>query len=297
MARTSFSRYIWLIEIIYKNQALSFDEINKKWKNSPLSNGNDLPLRTFHNHRAAIEDIFGIEIRCNKEYKYYINGIEELQNGGVKEWLINNFTISNLLSESEALRERILLENIPSGQKHLNDIIKAMRDGKSLIMNYQPFWHENPYQIEIEPYFVKLFKQIWYLIGRNPDNDKIKIYALDRIISIQSSNNDFVVPDDFHPQEYFLHNYGVIREDIPPQTIEIKVFGMQVNYWRALPFHHSQKEIETTNQYSVFSLFLSPSFDFIRAILSQAADVEIIKPLSLRNEIRELLGKMNNMYQ
>ena len=67
MARDLFRRYIWLVDTINRAKRITFGEINQKWKNSTISEGNDLPLRTFHNHREAIEETFNILIVCDKE--------------------------------------------------------------------------------------------------------------------------------------------------------------------------------------------------------------------------------------
>ncbi|MFZ4454629.1 MAG: helix-turn-helix transcriptional regulator [Bacteroidales bacterium] len=293
MAKDLFSRYVWLVETIHQNGKLTFQEINEKWCRKREK---EIPLKTFHNHRIAISDTFGIDILCNKSYQYYIENEEELENGNVQNWLISNFTISNLLTESKSLRDRIQLENVPSGQKFLSITIQSMRDEKTLLMEYQPHWNENSYTIEIEPYFVKLFKQIWYIIAHCPSHKKVKIYALDRIKSLSPTDHTFALPKDFDPQEFFLHNYGIIKGDQPPQTITIKVFQNQMKYWRALPRHHSQEEIETTPDYSVFSLFVSPTFDLMQMLLSQGEFIEVLSPEKLRIELKTTVEKMLNRY-
>lgn len=50
--------------------------------------------------------------------------------------------------------------------------------------------------------------------------------------------------------------------------------------------HHSQKEIETTDEYSIFRYYLSPTFDFVQEILSHGYGVEVLAPKHLRDEIR-----------
>ena len=62
MTRDLFRRYIWLVETVYSSGRITFEEIANKWKRSSLNNGTSLVLRTFHNHRAAIEELFGILI-------------------------------------------------------------------------------------------------------------------------------------------------------------------------------------------------------------------------------------------
>lgn len=139
MAKDKFSRYIWLVDTIYRADGITFEEINEKWLRNSMSDGLDLPLKTFHNHRNAIEEIFDISIVCDRRngYRYYIENADDMKKGGVRTWLLNTFAENNLINESHHLKRRILFEQIPSGQKHLTTIIEAMRDSRTLEMTYR----------------------------------------------------------------------------------------------------------------------------------------------------------------
>ena len=80
MTKDLFDKYIWLVDIIYRSGKITFEEINERWLRSKLSDGMDIPLRTFHNWRAAIEQIFDININCNRKggYYYYIENVEDI---------------------------------------------------------------------------------------------------------------------------------------------------------------------------------------------------------------------------
>ncbi|MFV0587704.1 hypothetical protein [Bacteroides reticulotermitis] len=104
-----FNRYVWLVDIIYRRGKVTFEEINEYWLRSSLNlNGEDIPLRTFHNHRKAIEQMFDIIIECDKRngYQYYIDGSEDMELGGVRSWFLNTFTIKNLINESHKLKKK-----------------------------------------------------------------------------------------------------------------------------------------------------------------------------------------------
>ena len=60
MTKDLFDKYIWLVDTIYRAGKITFEEINERWLRSRLSEGKDLPLRTFHNWRIAIEQVFDI---------------------------------------------------------------------------------------------------------------------------------------------------------------------------------------------------------------------------------------------
>jgi hypothetical protein len=51
-----------------------------------MSEGEEIPLRTFHNHRHAIEELFDINIECDRRngYVYYIENTDDIEKGGVR---------------------------------------------------------------------------------------------------------------------------------------------------------------------------------------------------------------------
>lgn len=299
MAKDKFHKYIWLINTIYQAKAISFEEINSKWIESILSEGIDMSKKSFHNYKAAIEDIFNITIGCNIKagYKYYIENFEDLEQGELQHWLLNTFTVSNLTSESRQLRSRIQLEEIPSGQHFLAPIIEAMRNGFSIEIKHQNFLKEETKTVEIAPYFIKIFKQRWYVIAYNKEADKVMTYALDRIQRLTITTNSFEYPKGFNPQEYYLHCYGIINDEhIKPCIIKVKASAFQAKYLRSLPLHHSQTEVEIAQKYSIFEYYIKPSFDFRKELLSMGAEIEILSPEWFREEMSYTTHSMNNIY-
>ena len=295
MANNLFNRYIWLVDTIYQSGKISFDDINRKWLRNTLSDGKKIPLRTFHNHRIAIEEMFDINIECSKStYEYFIDNAEDMQRGGVRTWLLNTFAVNNLINESHKLKSRIQFENIPSGQQFLTTIIEAMRDGLKLRVSYQSFGMQTAAEFEVEPYLVKIFKQRWYLVGLS---DKLRIYGLDRLHTCEATSEHFKLPTNFDAEAYFQDCYGIINvEDVAVQDVTVRVSAYQANYLRALPLHHSQIETETTDTYSTFRLHLKPTFDFRQELLSLGEDVEVLQPKWFKLEVKQLVENMERKY-
>lgn len=295
-----FNRYIWLVDIIYRRGKVTFEEINEYWLRSSLNlNGEDIPLRTFHNHRKAIEQMFDIIIECDKRngYKYYIENSDDIQQGGTRSWLLNTFAINNLINESHKLKNRIQFEQIPSGQEYLAIIIEAMRDNLSIELTYQSYWRDTPSTFVIEPYFVKVFKQRWYVIAYSQGIDKMMIYALDRIQYLRTTDDKFEYPISFDPNEYYASCFGVINnDDSKPIHIRIKTSENQAKYLRSLPLHHSQEEINVNAESFVFQYYIQPTFDFRKELLSMGSEIEVIKPGWFRNEVKALIQEMGNLY-
>ena len=301
MAKNLLNKYVWLVETIYKAKSISYEELNEKWLDSGLSDGVELPVRTFHKWRVAVEETFGLNIDCERKgkYRYYISDTDEFKDGNIRRWLLNTISISNLLVDNQHLKDRILLESVPSGQEYLSDIIEAMKKGRCINMTYQSYWKEKSSTFDVEPYCVKLFKQRWYLVARNPHYDKIMIYALDRIHQLEILvDKRFKMPDTFRSSEYFKDYFGVIVDsEVPMERVLLKVSAGQANYLRSLSLHHSQQEVETTADYSIFELNIRPTYDFVQEIMRNGDCLEVLEPLWLREEIAEMVRCMYDKYK
>ena len=136
-----FRQYIWVADAIYRSGGITLQELNERWVKTEMSEGIPMSRATFNRHRTAIEEIFDLCIECRRRggYVYYIENEEILKNNSLKHWMIDSLSVSNTLLESCALKDRILLENIPSGREHLQSIINAMKQGQKLLITYRKF--------------------------------------------------------------------------------------------------------------------------------------------------------------
>ncbi|MEG1693557.1 MAG: WYL domain-containing protein [Bacteroidales bacterium] len=295
-----FHRYVWLVDTIYRSGKITFEELNDKWTRSGLNDsGDNLPLKTFHNHKTAISEMFDIDIECDKRngYTYYIDNTDDMERGGVRSWLLNTFAVNNLIKESHKLKHRILFEKIPSGQQFLAPIIEAMRDGLTVEVTYQNYWHDKSYTFELQPYCVKVFRQRWYVIG-NSAKEKVRIYSLDRAQSLQITENKFTLPADFDGEEYFANSFGISNYG-KPEYVKVKVLNAEKKdrYFKSLPLHHSQEIIEQTEDYTIFRYYIQPTYDFRMELLSHGAEIEVLSPKWFREEIITILNEQKNNYK
>ena len=106
------------------------------------------------------------------------------------------------------------------------------------------------------------------------------------------------MPKEFSADGYFGNIYGVrVYSDMKPERVLLKVSPMQTKYFRSLPLHRSQEEVETHGDYSIFSYFLTTDYDFKQDVLSFGKEVEVIEPLSLRRTIAETIIHLSETYK
>ena len=123
------------------------------------------------------------------------------------------------------------------------------------------------------------------------------MYALDRMLEVEILPDLFKLPDGLDAKAWFQSLYGVRKyDDMKPQQVILKVYGKQVRYFRSLPLHSSQEEVETHRDHSIFAYNLAPDYDFKQDILSFGDTVEVLEPIGLRQSITEIVQKMTNHY-
>ena len=294
-----FKQYIWIINTIYRFKYITLQELNDRWMQTDMSGGIPMNRITFNRHRLAIEEMFDISIECQRKggYFYYIANEEVFTDNNLQHWLLDSLSISNMLMESSSLKNRIMLENIPAGKEYLYPIISAMKQNHKMNMTYHKFGQIIGYTIPIEPYAIKVFKQRWYLLAKDYKRAQPSIYALDRIIKIEETEEPFEFPADFDTELFFKDCYGVLSTNDEPQRIVIRAYAPLTNYLRTLPLHHSQKEINSTPEYSDFEFYLRPTFDFRQELLSQCDEVEVLEPISFREEMKGIIKMMLKRYK
>ena len=294
-------KYVWLIQTFIDAgpNGLLLDEIASRWERRYAT---DYPRRTFNNHREAIAEIFGIEIECNRSTnRYFIRyGEDAIDRQSSVGWLINTFTVNNLLSLSkERLTGRVSLENIPSGQVHLTGIISAMQESRVLEIIYRKYGEDEGEMFHVEPYAIKEYLRRWYVLGYCHERGAERVYALDRINSLSVTGWTFRMPNDYDVEDLYAQTIGIYRnDDLEPESIYLKVTEHQANFMRDLPLHSSQMEIGPEGEgYVKFRIRVIPNGDLMMELKRLCSDVEVLSPAWLRRQMADELQKAADKYR
>ena len=287
---TKFKEYIWLVNTIYHAKAITFAEINKRWLKTDMSEGVEMARTTFYRHKCAIEDIFGIYIDCDKKNgnKYFIGNEHVLREDSIQNWMLSTLTVGNVVSESQSLHRRILLENVPSGGNLLQQAIDAMKGEHLVSITYRRYGAEVHSTFTLAPYCVKLFHQRWYLLGQFLDSGNLGVFAFDRITDVKVEAEKFTIDENFDAADYFCDSYGIFVDcHMDVQRIVLRAYGAEPYYLQDLPTHHSQRVVNATDEYTDFELKLRPTADFKAHLLSRGQWIKVLEPQSLADEIVE----------
>lgn len=294
MARASINRSVWLVDTIKRYGRITRSELQEAWLRSSLSNGKPLPRRTFCNHREAAEELFGINILCDPAtFEYYI---EESGSESMTDWLLNSACMTDALSGAHDIADKIFVEEVPSAREHLPVVIEAIKNHTRLRFDYHPYTRSQPHKgILLEPYILKLFKQRWYVVGRNVQEKRIKTYALDRVKKATLTSQKYEDDPDFDKTNYFKDAYGIVVTQSKPRNIVLRVDAHKAKYLRALPLHPSQHE-SVGDGYSLFEYRMRPTEDFVAELLSHGPSITVVEPPELKAMVKESLKQMLDNY-
>ena len=290
-------KYIFLVQTFVEagETGLSLPQLCRKWENRY---GVAYPRRSFLNHRAAVEEVFGIVITCDRSTnRYRIDQSESaVDKREAVEYLINTFTVNSLLTlGKERLSGRVSVEDVPSGQKFLIPVMQAMLDNAVLHILYKKYQSTETDRRTIHPYAVKEFEKRWYIVAFSEEAGQLRTYAMDRIQSVERAESTFTLPKGFNVDELFQASYGIYlpEEGQKPVLVKIRATEREAAYLRDLPLHPSQTALPGNE----FALRVIPNPGFIMELLRHGNRLEVLEPESLRKTVQEELKKALDIYE
>lgn len=298
---TPLKKYIWLVDTLMRSGeiGLTMEQIGDRWDaDDEMHDNGAFAKRSFHRHRKEIEELFGIEIES------YGNGIEFRyriadggKNGYFRQWMLNSIAVNRIVTDSQEVAQYVALET--HHDESLPTLLQALKESRMVSFTYHPFWKEEPsLYYNFKSHALKMFERRWYVVGKYTEDMPHHIFALDRISNIEIQGETYTRDPDFDVEEMFKECYGIILgDDVDVESVWIKVDAFQANYLRTLPLHHSQLELRRKDDYSVFSVRVRPTYDFRQRLLSLGSTVEVLKPESLRAEMKEEVAAMLSKYK
>lgn len=290
---------IWLINLLVRKRRMTLHEIQEEWRAYNADYDITLHRNTFMSYKRAAEDMFDININCDRRTnEYYIEYPDAINNSPINQWIIQATSSTDVISRRKHLSDRIILENTFGGEEHLDAITDAMSRGRSLNISYHSYWKEAQ-NFTVDPYFIRFFRQRWYLIGHCHERNALRVYSLDRMDSATIGNKSFTMKPENYPQVLYNDNFGIIHGDEKDKAHDVllKFSIKQGKYIQTRPLHHTQEIISHDENHIIFKLHIKITLDFIQELLSYGPSLQVLSPDKLVEEMRKAINEMNDLYR
>ena len=279
---------------------MSLKEINNHYQYSSIYDGEIIP-RTFARYKDYIAETFPCYIDYNQSTnQYFLKRYHQYgQDESLYNYLLSAYHIEGMSELAVKHRDKVKLLDAPTGVENVQIILEAIDKQKGIECVYYSFDRATKKQQLLIPYFLKTWEQRWYLAAE-PDNHHhgISIFALERMDNIRLTEKKMLPSNDVTADEYWEGSFGVNHSDNQvPEQIVIKAYGAQAAYIRALPIHESQKELERTDEYTIFEYHIVPCFNLFQQLLWHREKLEIIEPIKMREEMKKIVQNIISLYK
>jgi len=288
ISASMFSKDISQMKNTYK-APISFHRLNKGYYYTE----ENFSIREFpltHEEIDALDYSTALlhQMKGTKMFQHFENAINKV---------IEGYRISSILGKSESqilqVEEPVRSEN----SQWLEIILKAIVEKDLLQISYQGFGKEEKIH-ELSPYLLKEYRNRWYVIGFSNRAENILVLALDRIKYLEIIEGKYVSNANFASEDFFKYSFGITQVHAAvPEKIILSFTPKQAHYIISQPLHHSQEIIKENVDEVQIQMEVYITAELKMSILSFGSEVIVLQPLSLRNQIKETIEKMKQLYR
>lgn len=278
-------RYNLIINKLRKGGA-DFNAIVNYLERESEIHGDNLVVskRTFQRDLDDIRSLFNIDIQYDFSRRVYF--IDDAGQPEVNDRILEAFDTFHVLNVSDGLSRYMYFEKRkPAGTENLYGLLHAIKNRLQIKFMYHKFWEDTLGQRSVQPYALKEFRNRWYVLAKDINDDKLKSFALDRLTSLDITRKSFTYPKDLDIEESYRHCFGIISTDQKPEEVVLRFDPFQGKYIKTLPLHHTQSIIIDNDNELVVRLKLCITRDFVMELLSFGNDMRVLEPRSLAERI------------
>lgn len=176
----------------------------------------------------------------------------------------------------------------------LEQLMEATADGRTVEITYHTM-HSNKITVrKIDPYKIWYYENTFFLIGRCHRHNEVRMFVVERIKSLKALKEGFSVPPDFSIENYVRESFGVMHGDTV--TVEIRFDKEVAGYIKEKVWHPSQKIKANRDGSVTVTLTVSGTAEVKHWAMSYGHHAQIIKPDSLRDEVKKELARALKQY-
>lgn len=258
------------IEYDNKNKAYRYTQDDYSIKNFGLQE-NEISAFIFYANCLGIFSEYSL-------FSDFSNGLKKIIEGVKAGSKIADRRNVNKILQSDSLI-------VAKGQEFLGDIIYAIDKMYKLSVSYKGFEQERASKRVLYPYYIKEYKNRWYLLAVKEKEDKVKIYAFDRMRSVEVLEEVYLKPTPFDAPVFFKHSFGITAPNGNVQEVILRFDKKEMPYILSLPIHPTQRIKKETKKFTDISLRVYDSYELREFIISKTPRVKVISPEYLKEAI------------
>ena len=203
-----------------------------------------------------------------------------------------SITNSDLTEEDFRRMDRLMRQFNYAGYHFLHPVAEAIERKYALKIVYGKFGEEKPRARVVYPYYILPYHERWYLLAWNVPRQKLSVFGLDRMVSVERADTEEFREMEGNPADYFKAMVGVTRrEGDVPQEVRLRVAKEELNYIRTRKIHESQELVGIDGDWAELRLNVIVNYELEQELLQYGEMVIVVSPQELRERMKERLEK------
>jgi predicted DNA-binding transcriptional regulator YafY len=210
--------------------------------------------------------------------------------------------ITNVLNRHMATGDQVddvfsfqLVGYSPVPESVFKDVLEACFKKKQLKFTYYSPARDEKSERFVDPYHMFDYMGTWHLIAYCHTRQSVRDFALGRITDVTILNETFNKPPDFSIKDFFGSSFGIYKGK---STREVTLrFSPLKSRWIKDQVWHKDQRVKFLKDGSLELTFPVADFSEIKMeILKHGADVEVIRPKTLRELIKTEAQSIAKIY-
>ncbi len=174
-------------------------------------------------------------------------------------------------------------------------LVEGIISRRRCLVEYRSPGSEQPGRFRYDPYRLLSVQGGLYCIGKVPAYGHLITLAVDRIRSLELTDEPFTVDASFDPKRYEAEAFGVAWEK--PMTVVVRFRADQAPYVREREWHPTQRIRELRDGRIELTFRAGGWFEITRWILGWGDAAAVVRPVHLRKTVAETLRSALGPYR
>lgn len=197
------------------------------------------------------------------------------------------------------LSEKVSVKNVEyavTDEQIFHAVIKALFEAYPIDITYYSPHKNQTTQRTVMPLHLMHYMGSWHLIAFCSSKKDLRNFSISRIKSIHPSDMTIKIPKSLGSIKHYIRRHFGIMQGGKTQKVTLKISHAIAAWVSEQIWHPEQKMVASKDGSIELSLPVGDFREIRRRILSYGADIEVLNPRELKEDVKKEILKMTKIY-
>jgi len=154
-------------------------------------------------------------------------------------------------------------------------------------MRYDSYYENREINVVLHPYVVALIHRSWYVVGYCEAHKQVRMFNLDRVLSVAVLEDDFPAPSKFSLDSH-LRNAWVMIPESKTWSVKLRFAAKVAGNVEEVLWHKTQRTQRLADDALIFEVDVDGLTEISWWIMGYGDQVYVEKPAELRQRVKQM---------